>query len=310
MMNTIRDQLLTLWMYTTKGDLLVAASSTALLRLPIGGNGNVLKARPAAATPIAWEAMTHAELTGVGTNTHTQIDNFISAAPNTYAPIAKGVTNGDTHNHAGGDGAQISHYDLSNTGTVTGHVTGGNAHDHSGGDGAQISHLSLADVGNNTGHVTGGNEHNHIGGDGAQLDHYQLSHIGTKTHDEIDSHVNSTILHSQLVSGVWQNTGWDGDAKSDGVYTMTLDQFNAFLSNNIKLLFVRLQATWAEAGINQDVWLSQPGDDTRMTEVRAYHGGRIMSAFGVLIPDENGSFSINVSGSPTSVLIRFFGYLI
>lgn len=27
----------------------------------------------------------------------------------TYAPIAKGVTNGDSHDHSGGDGAQIDH---------------------------------------------------------------------------------------------------------------------------------------------------------------------------------------------------------
>jgi hypothetical protein len=36
-----------------------------------------------------------------------------------YAPIAKGVTNGDTHDHNGGDGAQINHTTLSNIGTYT-----------------------------------------------------------------------------------------------------------------------------------------------------------------------------------------------
>jgi hypothetical protein len=34
-----------------------------------------------------------------------------------YAPIAKGVTNGDTHDHNGGDGAQINHTTLSSIGT-------------------------------------------------------------------------------------------------------------------------------------------------------------------------------------------------
>lgn len=37
----------------------------------------------------------------------------------TFAPIAKGVTNGDSHNHESGDGAQINHIDLSNIGTNT-----------------------------------------------------------------------------------------------------------------------------------------------------------------------------------------------
>jgi len=36
-----------------------------------------------------------------------------------YAPITKGVTNGDTHDHSGGDGAQINHTALSNIGTNT-----------------------------------------------------------------------------------------------------------------------------------------------------------------------------------------------
>lgn len=35
----------------------------------------------------------------------------------TYAVAAKGVTNGDTHDHSGGDGAQIDHTGLSNIGT-------------------------------------------------------------------------------------------------------------------------------------------------------------------------------------------------
>lgn len=36
-----------------------------------------------------------------------------------YAPITKGVTNGDSHDHNGGDGAQINHTTLSNIGTNT-----------------------------------------------------------------------------------------------------------------------------------------------------------------------------------------------
>jgi hypothetical protein len=36
-----------------------------------------------------------------------------------YAPVAKGVTNGDSHDHSGGDGAQIAHGNLSSIGTNT-----------------------------------------------------------------------------------------------------------------------------------------------------------------------------------------------
>ena len=37
----------------------------------------------------------------------------------TYAVLAKGVTNGDSHDHNGGDGAQIDHVNLANKGTNT-----------------------------------------------------------------------------------------------------------------------------------------------------------------------------------------------
>lgn len=37
----------------------------------------------------------------------------------TYAPVANGVTNGNAHDHNGGDGAQIDHVNLANKGTNT-----------------------------------------------------------------------------------------------------------------------------------------------------------------------------------------------
>lgn len=69
---------------------------------------------------------------GGGTSDHAALSNLDYAAaahtgfsPDThnhdaaYAPIAKGVTNGDSHDHNGGDGAQIDHTKLSNIGTNT-----------------------------------------------------------------------------------------------------------------------------------------------------------------------------------------------
>ena len=56
----------------------------------------------------------HTTLSNIGTNTHAQIDTFIATtAPATYAPIAKGVTNGDSHDHVGGDGATLAYTSLS-----------------------------------------------------------------------------------------------------------------------------------------------------------------------------------------------------
>lgn len=56
----------------------------------------------------------------------SNLERYISidkaSADAAYAPIAKGVTNGDTHDHSGGDGAQINHTTLSNIGTLS-HAT-------------------------------------------------------------------------------------------------------------------------------------------------------------------------------------------
>jgi hypothetical protein len=71
-----------------------------------------------------------------------------ATAASTYAPIAKGVTNGDTHDHNGGDGNQIAFSSLSGSVTdaqVPNTITLDNI--------TQIttkSHTSLTDIGTNT----------------------------------------------------------------------------------------------------------------------------------------------------------------
>lgn len=68
-----------------------------------------------------------------------------------YAPIAKGVTNGDSHDHAGGDGAQIDHGGLAgladddHTQYLKEKASGGLAleipnHDHTSFEAGQIDH--------------------------------------------------------------------------------------------------------------------------------------------------------------------------
>jgi len=50
----------------------------------------------------------HGALTGLADDDHAQYHNDTRGDAR-YAPIAKGVTNGDSHDHSGGDGAQIDH---------------------------------------------------------------------------------------------------------------------------------------------------------------------------------------------------------
>lgn len=70
----------------------------------------------------------------------------------------RGVTNGDSHDHNGGDGAQIAYSSLSGLPTLgtaaatastdyapaAKGVTNGDSHDHNGGDGGQIAYSSLS----------------------------------------------------------------------------------------------------------------------------------------------------------------------
>jgi hypothetical protein len=94
-------------------------------------------------------------------NSAVDADTVDSQHAAAFAVAAKGVTNGDSHDHAGGDGAQVDHgglggladddhsqYYNSTRGdaryalTAKG-VTNGDSHDHAGGDGGQVDHGGL-----------------------------------------------------------------------------------------------------------------------------------------------------------------------
>lgn len=65
-----------------------------------------------------------------------------------YAPIAKGVTNGDSHDHSGGDGAQIDYNGLANLPTIPAGIVDYVIDESGGGDAAVIS-TGLAAAGAN-----------------------------------------------------------------------------------------------------------------------------------------------------------------
>jgi hypothetical protein len=110
-----------------------------------------------ARTPTA-----HGHVISDTTNLQTALDG--------KAPSAQGVTNGNSHDHNGGDGAQIAYSSLSglpSLGTIADNaetdfavaskgVTNGDSHDHAGGDGAVITdaNLSFTDVTTNDVSIT------------------------------------------------------------------------------------------------------------------------------------------------------------
>lgn len=62
---------------------------------------------PTAEGDIQWDTDDNQIKIGDGSGAKVFSDDAVMAS--TYAPIAKGVTNGDSHDHSGGDGAQIDH---------------------------------------------------------------------------------------------------------------------------------------------------------------------------------------------------------
>lgn len=62
---------------------------------------------PTAEGDIQWDTDDNQIKVGDGASTVTFSNDTVNST--LYAPIAKGVTNGDSHDHSGGDGAQIDH---------------------------------------------------------------------------------------------------------------------------------------------------------------------------------------------------------
>ncbi len=81
------------------GGALPALDASALLNLPASG------------------VTDHGALTGLADDDHGHYHTNARGDAR-YAPIAKGVTNGDSHNHDGGDGAQIAYASLSGLPTL------------------------------------------------------------------------------------------------------------------------------------------------------------------------------------------------
>lgn len=97
-------------------DIIEAASG---IGVPPGGTtGQVLSKIDGEDYNTAWIASSgvsvdHGSLTGLGDDDHTQYYNQ-TRGDLRYAPLAKGVTNGDSHDHNGGDGGTIDYSYLGN----------------------------------------------------------------------------------------------------------------------------------------------------------------------------------------------------
>jgi hypothetical protein len=297
-----------------KGDILAATADNTITRLGVGSDGQVLTAASGQATGLQWSTpsttghvtngdshdhaggdgaqVDHGGLAGLSDNDHTQYilhsiadaqgDILVASGADTFARLAKGasgyvlqagastlswanvgVTNGDSHDHAGGDGGQIDH----------GGLAGLSDDDHtqyikhsladaqgdllvaSGND--AFARLALGSSGyvlasngttaawTNVG-VTNGNSHDHNGGDGAQIDHGGLAGLSDDDHTQY-------IKHSIA------------DAQGDLLVASSADTFArlALGTNGYVLTSNGTTAAWAAPAGGSSFWTAVPGSPAR-----------------------------------------------
>jgi hypothetical protein len=103
-----------------RGALIVGNSTPKWALLALGTSGKVLRSN---GSDALWAALACADLSDHTKAVHDALainaDLLDGNEATAFAVAAKGVTNGDTHDHVGGDGAQINHTGLSNIGTNT-----------------------------------------------------------------------------------------------------------------------------------------------------------------------------------------------
>jgi hypothetical protein len=107
---------------TSESQILIAVIIVTSSGIPSGNFGHYATGGVADMTIWVKGQIDHVNLANKGTNTHAAIDSHIANTSNphgtTYsligaAPAAQGVTNGNNHDHNGGDGAQIAYSSLS-----------------------------------------------------------------------------------------------------------------------------------------------------------------------------------------------------
>ena len=205
---------------------LVTSTTAGLAPLSGGGTINFLRADG------TWTAPAAADISGLGTAATT--------ASTDYAPAAQGVTNGNSHNHDGGDGAQIAYSSLSGLPTLP---TGTNTGDQ-----------TLANTSNATSHTVT------LSGSGGSLQLVEGSNVTLATSGTGSAAV---LTISASVTG-----GGGGTVTSVGLVVPTgfsVSGSPVTTSGDITLAFA--------AGYSLPTTASQTSWDTAFTERRYWDGG-------------------------------------
>jgi hypothetical protein len=202
----------------------------------------------------------HGALTGLADDDHTQYHTDARGDAR-YALLAKGVTNGDGHDHAGGDGAQVAYSGLSGTPDLSslharGHAVASTSDHTDWPSGLTATELGYVDGVTSgiqtqldekaaTGHnhagtyapaangVTNGDSHDHAGGDGGQVDHGGLTGLSDDDHSQYHTNARGDARYALAAKGVTNgdshdHVGGDGAALTGLATTakLTVDRTN------------------------------------------------------------------------------------
>lgn len=105
-----------------------------------------------------------------------------------------------------------------------------------------------------------------------------------------------------------QNSAWDGDSKSPGLYTITANTFHASIPTTAKALLMTITGLWNVAGSVMNV-APTGGTGRSCLEARSHVANAYSGSMG-LVPLKNGRFDVRIEPTgPLGAYIDIWGYI-
>jgi hypothetical protein len=272
MMNKeLRDRLNDLWKFVTKGDLLVATGPSDAVRLPVGTNGQVLKANSARTQGMEWG-------TDPAMDLFAAHGDLLYGTGNDKASRLPVGAIGEVLRVQGGEGVRWPAWGIDPVTDMA--VAKGDLFVATGAD-----TLVRLPRGSN--------------GQVLMVDSGQAA--GVKW---------ASLNFQNFAAGAWGNPAWSGTNKAEGVYTYSPSQWNAELPTNMNLIHLSLHTTPTSPGANCRVGFCY-GSTSTFVHSMYLTGDELVYSLGAWIPLIGGQFTIRVIGTAlTWVSANITGYIV